>query len=129
MGDDVGCVIRAIKAMPIREQYRVHMAVGDMIKRRMFYQLTICVPWARSLDKKIMLDPTDDFLEVCDSVAQMIGDAINYTGADMSKLPPHIFTNGEIKVEHRNEETFFNIIKNVLNDRVSYDIQQWEMSF
>lgn len=119
--------------LPKEEMYKVHRHVGNMIQRRMYYQLVITVPWNVI---PIYHDHTDRFEEVVEHLVSVTLDCINQHIAEIASLPSSIFIFDAMKDNvigihnfAKDEQTIYNIFQTFLNDGYKYDIQQHEVNF
>lgn len=128
-------MLDAVDKLTIMECYQVHAKLGERLKRRMFYQLTFNAPWARTT---IHCDHTDRFYEVCDQLASLIVESLNYEHVDPKKLPTCMFhpahdspdNVGDIKSDYRDEQTLHNIFYQHLDPSLySFNVEQFEVSF
>lgn len=115
------------------EQYQLHRQIGNLIKRRMYYQLTVKVPWRND---EIYYDHTDRFEEVLENLKKITVDAINQEVCNINKLPSEIFVLNKNRTEvielqpgFDDEQDIYNIFATFLGKQYSYHIEQFEVAF
>lgn len=113
--------------------YKVHRHIGNMIQRRMFYQLIVYVPWFKD---PICYDHTDLFEEIIEQLTKITVDCINQEVCNIRALPDEVFIFDknktsvlDIRSNMRDEQDFYNIFRNFLNSGYSYKIDQHEINF
>lgn len=110
------------------ELYQLHYHVGNMIGRRMFYQLVFKVGGVSQYR-----DHTDWYHEVMDDLASLIVKSMNNGHVDVLTLPTDIFiTNGNtiegVTQRFRNDDDLSQIMAIYLGKSYSYEIIQHEIS-
>ena len=115
------------------EQYQLHRQIGNLIKRRMYYQLIVKVPWRNG---EIYYDHTDRFEEVLENLKKITVDAINQEVCNINKLPSEIFVLNKNRTEvielqpgFDDEQDIYNIFATFLGKQYSYHIEQFEVAF
>lgn len=114
--------------------YKVHRHLGNMIRRRMFYQLIVMVPWERG---GIHFDHTDRFEELLEKLSEVTVECINQEVCDIKRLPRDIFVLNrdgtsvvDIREDMRDEQDFRNIWGIYLGaPDYKFVIDQHEVSF
>jgi hypothetical protein len=116
-----------------KELYGVHRHIGNMIQKRMFYQLVVNVPWKQTRE---FYDHTDRFEEIIDELVTVTVDCINQSGCVLSSLPENIFILNHMKntvigmrADSHDEQIIYNIFKTLLDNGYHYEIQQHEVEF
>lgn len=115
------------------EFFQLHRQVGNIIKKRMYYQLIVNVPW---LIEPVYYDHTDRFEEVLKDLTKITIDMVNEEVGDITKLPDDIFMFNKdrtevvgLRPECSDEQNISNIYSMFLNDRCKYRIDQFEVDF
>lgn len=106
------------------EFHQLHRAVGDMIERRMFYQLSFTAPWVTSHPEHVLFcDHTDRFEEVCADLCTMIRKSLEYEQVDQSTIPDGV-------LDTCDEQMLANVMYNHLPySCYSYHIEQFEVAY
>lgn len=110
-----------------RDLYRLHRAIGDMIGRRVYYQLHVKTPEHK---EGLVYDPTDRLEEVLEQLARIVVSNVQHKAMS---LPKSMFTrHGDVitgvKEEFMDEQNMHNIFETFLGSGFSYWIDTFEMS-
>lgn len=113
------------------DMYIVHRHVGNLIKRRMFYQLVVTFP---GMSNSVSYDHTDRFEEILDQLENVIVDGMNTARMTLS-VPPEIFNvRDNVVIGIHSSELFDEydmrtVFKTYLPSGYDYQIKQFEVEF
>lgn len=116
-----------------RQLYDLYYRIGDVLGRRMFYQLVFHAAWAPNTPQ--WRDHTDRFYETMDDLASLIVKSMNYEQVQVESLPTHVFeidglNVAEIKEHYHTEGLLAFIMKRYLPEGLyEFEIHQHEVSF
>lgn len=113
------------------EMYKLHRHVGNLVQRRMFYKLTVVVPWNND---RLYFDDTDRFEELIEQLVNITIECVKRSNTPLSSLPNEIFivdnNTLDIKPEARDIQTLTNIFGSILDSsQYKFDIEQYEVNF
>lgn len=115
------------------EMYAVHRHVGNLIQRRMYYQLIVTVPWEK---ESLYFDHTDRFEEVIEQLVKITLECINQEVCNIKALPETLFVLNKkkdtaigIRKEAQDEQDICNIFCTFLGPDYKYVIEQHEVAF
>lgn len=114
--------------------HAIHRHVGDLVGRRMFYQLRVTVPWEKD---SVHFDHTDRFEEVLRQLEGITTECLNRRGAaHVAKLPRGVFLIDAdcgkvmgIRKSFLDEDTIANAFAKWLGLSYRFEIDQHEVCY